>query len=100
MSLDSSPAADWRGASWKDAEMDALRLGAAMTTVEKLRWIEEAEAFGLEIQRRRWRAGKGVDPRFLDHLRVEDRKAAGESVPAPVAPPAPFARPAWAALMD
>ena len=99
-SMTAEPITDWEGASWEDAERDALRLGAAMTIIEKLRWIEEAEEFGLQFQRRRWRNGEGVDPRFIDQLRAEDQIAAGNPPLSSKVPPPPFVRPAWAALLE
>lgn len=93
--------ADWKGASFRDAELDILFDMARLSVVEKIRWIEEAEEFGLRFQRRRWRAGEGVDPRFVDHLRAEDRRAAGELPTTRLAEPhPPFQRPRWMEWMD
>jgi len=39
-------ALNWQGTTWDDAELNALRAGAALTFREKLQWLEEAERLG------------------------------------------------------
>lgn len=83
----------WQGASFESAALAALQEGAKLSMAEKIRWIEDAEDFGLRFQRRRWRAGLGVDPRFVEHLRFEDRGAT--STGSVASHPVQFQPPAW-----
>ena len=45
----------WKDANFEGAERTMLQNGMSMTLIEKLRWLEEAEAFSLQfpINRRR-----------------------------------------------
>ena len=38
---------DWKDANFEGAERTMLQNGMSMTLIEKLRWLEEAEAFSL-----------------------------------------------------
>ena len=51
--FDNHPA--WKDANFEGAERTMLQNGMSMTLIEKLRWLEEAEAFSLQfpINRRR-----------------------------------------------
>ncbi|MBS0656746.1 MAG: hypothetical protein JSR82_00705 [Verrucomicrobia bacterium] len=88
----------WQGATFADAALTALREGERLSLADKIRWIEEAEEFGLQFQRRRWRAGLGVDPRFQAQLEFEDRRPRATPSAAPA--PAPFRPPAWFTFLE
>ena len=51
--FDNHPA--WKDANFEGAERTMLQNGMSMALIEKLRWLEEAEAFSLQfpINRRR-----------------------------------------------
>jgi hypothetical protein len=50
--------------TFREAERQAVGLGARMSLPERIRWLEEAEELGLRLQLGRWKAGQGVDPRL------------------------------------
>ncbi|HKB57174.1 MAG TPA: hypothetical protein VKC51_06255 [Lacunisphaera sp.] len=50
--------------TFEEAERAALAIGANMTMPERVRWLEEAELFSLQLQSSRWKTGLGVDRRL------------------------------------
>ena len=50
--------------TFEEAARDALQIGARMSLKDRIRWLEEAEELGLQLQRWRWQAGLKVDPRL------------------------------------
>jgi hypothetical protein len=48
---DKSDQLGWSSASWEGAESATLRDGMRMTFAQKLKWLEEMQAFAMSIQR-------------------------------------------------